>query len=72
MSVSDIAWHQQCLFNWTQTLCKKVIEIGKLKTEIERDKKEIEFYEYQITEAIKSKKTGFDREKFKVKKGGMP
>ena len=66
----DIAWHNECLGNWKRSHKKMVEQLEIDKTRLEEDGKKIEFYEFQIREAVKSWKDGFDRDKFK--KGVAP
>lgn len=63
-----IEWHEECLKNRISSFERKQKELDSLIKQIEKDKEEIEFLEYQIKEAKKANKDSFDSEKFRVPK----
>lgn len=63
-----IEWHEECLKNRRLSLSRKQKELISLAKQLKKDKKEIEFLEYQIKEAKKANINDFDNERFRVPK----
>lgn len=64
----EIAWHQECLTNIQSTLNRRKEEYERLKqryeSEINQLEEDVSFYDYQIHEAIRKNKDGFDSDLF--------
>jgi hypothetical protein len=61
-----LKWHMDCFANWCVTVERKELEIKRLQTEVERSKKELGFYGFQIANAELNRLDGFDKEKYRV------
>jgi hypothetical protein len=53
------------LENAFESLTRKIREAQRLQDSIDRGKAELAFYRFQIEEAEKAKKDGFDRDKWR-------
>jgi len=66
--INSIKWHENCYNNWKQTLDKYEEDTLKRLEEIKRDRKRLDFYSFQISEAKIHNKVSFDSDKFRVKR----
>ena len=64
-----IEWHEKNLANMRKHAGRMTIQLKILQEGIDELFSDCEFLEYQITEAKKANKDGFDRERFRVKIG---
>ena len=61
----SIEWHEDCLANRLAYVDRKKNELNIFQREIERMNKEIDYYKFQISEAILEKRDEFDSERFR-------
>lgn len=64
----SVEWHEGCLKNQRETREMDLAALERMCNRIERENRNIEFYERQIAEAKKQGKDSFDMEKFLVKR----
>jgi hypothetical protein len=64
----SIEWHRECLINRNKNLEHLIIQRDRLNREIEKDKKENDFYSMQIRTAIDEGRAAFDCERYLVKR----
>lgn len=64
----EIDWHEDCYKNWKQSLDKHEERTLKELEKIKSDRQRLDFYRFQINEAVKEGKGEFDRDKYKVKR----
>ena len=69
-----IKWHEKCLANYKDYLLEELRALELLKTRVFNLQEQTRFYEYQITEAKRLNKDGFDPDKWrrKIPQEGKP
>lgn len=65
---NSIEWHEEAYKNWKQSLDIHEERLQLQWSKLLEDKKRLSFFRHQIDEAIKEKKTKFDRERFRISK----
>ena len=63
-----IKWHQECLQARVWSNINRIEQRDKLNQEIDRNEKQIKFYEFQLNQAIKNNLTEYDRDRYLVDK----
>lgn len=64
----SIAWHEECLKNQGYSLKRLEEECARTQKELEKARREFQFYAQQIAIATQQGKTGFDQDRFLVKR----
>lgn len=64
MNAMPVAWHEECLKNFINTLARKRGELSRLQGEVLQMEVEAFQYKRQIDIAREEKKEKFDRERF--------
>lgn len=60
----SISWHEECLKNIKSSLGRKKQELASLQAEVDRYEQNVFIYSWQIKEAKRKGKDGFDQDKF--------
>lgn len=60
----DIAWHQNCLKHWEDSLARDRQALASLLAKIAREEEQLGFYRVQIQVALKQGRSAFDRDRF--------
>ena len=67
----SIKWHQECLANHLFSVQQEEMVLEDRRKHVERSRAEYEFAAYQLAEAIREGKDGYDADRYKVKKGKL-
>lgn len=59
-----ITWHEECLKNNKNHLLRKEAEAERVMESLKRHRMRVEHLEFQIQQARRKGKTGFDSERF--------
>lgn len=68
MSKMSLKWHKDCLINMAATLEREEYSLKNQYDRVTKLKKDMQFYSFQIEEAERLKKDGFDEDRFRVAK----
>lgn len=63
-----IEWHQRCLDNWKGNQSRLKEEVDRKTLELKRMTEDIAFFERQLTTAKDRHLTGFDSDRFLLKR----
>jgi hypothetical protein len=66
----SIKWHQECLANHKKSIDELDQKLDNLRRRAEKEHAEFNFAKYQLDEAIKAGKDGYDSELYKKKDKG--
>lgn len=65
--INTIAWHEECLKNWTRTVNEREERMRQEQLRIDADLRAVAFYRRQIDQAKALGKQKFDSDKFMKK-----
>lgn len=65
-----ISWHNECHRNWAGSVAKRRSEVARAVADLERQERELSFYETQIATATARGMDAFDQDRFLVKRTG--
>lgn len=68
MTKEPLSWHNECHRNWAASVAQRRSEVERAVADIERQERELSFYETQIATATARGMEGFDRDRFLVKR----
>ena len=65
-----LSWHNECHRNWANNVAMKRSDVARAVVDLERQERELSFYETQIATATSRGMESFDRDRFLVKRTG--
>ncbi len=68
MSKQPMEWHHECFENISRNVANRREEAARRAADLERDERDLAFYQVQIATANARGLSGFDRDKLLVKR----